>query len=166
MWIFTSESPAALSWRTPSRESSCSLHRELYRALCLEGQQAWFQACQVQLGLQRWKQEMPTIILAVNNNWAKDEHFLKKTIAGNNTLTQLIKSRFSLNRRHRRSFYICFYRTAHYCIRMVPKLLQDCVTGHGLGSKKLGVGVDPERNIIYYSDQTWETRQWNFSLPP
>lgn len=49
MNLFTSESPVALSWRTQCREPSCQLHQELYPALCLEEQQEWFQACQVQL---------------------------------------------------------------------------------------------------------------------
>lgn len=45
--------PVALSWRTRCREASCQIHQELYPALCLEEQQEWFQAYQVQLGWQR-----------------------------------------------------------------------------------------------------------------
>ena len=46
--------------------------------------------------------------------------------------------------------YICFYRTAQYCIWMVPKLFQDCITRCGLNAEKLCAGVEPERNNLYH----------------
>lgn len=46
------------------------------------------------------------------------------------------------------SDYSCFHGTAHDCIRMVPKLLQDCITSSSVDTEKLGTSVHPDKDIL------------------